>query len=333
MSKSGSSTRAVTWPRWFSVIWLLGLVAIALLADILPLPRFPDLLSSDVPPLSPGHFLGTDLQGRDVLNGLVYGARTALLVSLPTTLLATTLGTMLGVAAGYWGNTEIRLPLAWVLAIGSAGIIYSLVTVAASSLLAGWWLATLCGTGLLAGVGLMRFRSLQQSIVMPINTLVSTAIVLLAALPRLLLVVVVASATEPNMVTLVGLLTLTFWPQSAQLVRAEVRRVRQLPYLEAARSLGLPTSNIIFRHVLPNSWRVVRTSLPMSLAVLISLETTLSFLGVGLPPEVSSWGRLLAASRLAPSSWWLTVFPASALLLTALALRQLLPTANIKRKQ
>jgi len=327
-----ASARVVTWLQWISIVWLLGLVAAALLADALPLSRFPDLLNSDTPPLTPGHSLGTDPQGQDVLNSLIYGARTALLVSLPTALLATALGTLLGLAAGYWGDTGLRFPLAWGLAIGGAGIAYSLVKAPTSSPLASWWLVLLGGISVLAGAGFMRFRWLQQPIILPTNTLVSTAIVLLAALPRLLLVVVVASATESSMNTLVGLLTLTFWPQSAQLVRAEVRRIKQLPYLEAARSLGLPTSTIIFRHVLPNSWRVVRTSLPMSVAVLISLETTLSFLGVGLPPEVPSWGRLLAASRLAPSSWWLIAFPASALLLTALALRQLLPTASINRR-
>jgi peptide/nickel transport system permease protein len=183
----------------------------------------------------------------------------------------------------------------------------------------------------LAGIGLLRLQRLRQPVALPVNTLVSVAIILLAALPRLLLVVVVAAATEPGTSTLIGLLTLTFWPSSAMLIRAEARRIRQLPYLEATLALGLPIRNIIFRHVLPNSWRVIRTSLPMSLAVLIGLETTLSFLGVGLPPEVPSWGRLLAASRLAPSSWWLIVFPASALLFTALALRQLLPSDDVRR--
>ena len=114
-------------------------------------------------------------------------------------------------------------------------------------------------------------------------------------------------------------------------MRAETRRVLQLPYLEAARALGLPASQLLLRHILPTGWPVVRTSLPMSVAVLISLETTLSFLGIGLPPEVPGWGRLLAASRLAPSSWWLILFPALALLCTALALRQLLPTTGARR--
>jgi peptide/nickel transport system permease protein len=261
----------------------------------------------------------------------MYGARTALLVSFPAALLAALLGTTLGIAAGYWGNTGLRLPLAWVLAAAGAGITYGLVRAPEASPLAGWWPVLVGSSATLAGIGLLRLQRLRQPVALPVNTLVSVAIILLAALPRLLLVVVVAAATEPGTSTLIGLLTLTFWPSSAMLIRAEARRIRQLPYLEAALALGLPIRNIIFRHVLPNSWRVIRTSLPMSLAVLIGLETTLSFLGVGLPPEVPSWGRLLAASRLAPSSWWLIVFPASALLFTALALRQLLPSDDVRR--
>ena len=104
-----------------------------------------------------------------------------------------------------------------------------------------------------------------------------------------------------------------------------MRRVRRLPYMEAAYAAGLPPWRIIRHHLLPNTWRPVITTIPLSIAILIALETTLSFLGVGLPPEVSSWGRLLALSRIAPSSWWLLLFPAFCLLTTTLSLRQILP--------
>ena len=156
-------------------------------------------------------------------------------------------------------------------------------------------------------------------------------ITLLAAVPRLLLVLTVAAASEPTLWGVVLLLTLTSWPQAARLVRAEVSRVRQLPYLEAATAAGLPPWRVIWHHLLPNVWGPVATTIPLSIATLIALETTLSFLGVGLPPDIPSWGRLLAFSRIAQGSWWLLVFPGFCLLATTLSLRQLLP-AQIKRR-
>ncbi|WBA40433.1 ABC transporter permease [Hymenobacter canadensis] len=319
------------WSQRLGWSWLLLLVAAALLADLLPLPAFPDLLHTNAPPLTAGHPLGTDPQGHDVLGSLIYGARTVLLVSVPATLLATALGMALGGAAGFWGNTGLRLPLATLLAGGVAALLFVVAGAPATSSLAAWWPVLLLSASILANRLLFRKKWLQQPVALPIDTWVSAAIVALAALPRLVVVLVVAAATEPSTLTLTALLTLVLWPVPARLMRAETRRIQQLPYLEAARALGLPTYSILLHHVLPNSWRVLRVSLPMNLAVLIGLETTLSFLGVGLPPELPSWGRLLAASRLAASSWWLIVFPAVALLFTALALRQLLPAPKAER--
>ncbi|MBD2714592.1 ABC transporter permease [Microvirga sp. STR05] len=322
MTSTGLRTKR-NWSWHLSLGWLLLLAAAALLADLFSLPTGPDLLRSNAAPLTPGHLLGTDSQGQDVLRGMLYGARTALLVSIPTTLLASALGTALGVAAGYWGNTRLRIPKHWLGSVAVALIFYIFFAAPANSVLAGWWPWCTAGGGLLLSVALSRFSQWRTTVALPVDSLVSAAIVFLAALPRLLLVVLVATAVTPSVTTLVLLLTLTFWVPTARLIRAEVRRIRWLPYLEAAVALGLPAHQILLRHVLPNCWHVVRTAVPLSLAILISLETTLSFLGVGLPPELPSWGRLLAAGRIAPSCWWLIVFPTIALLLTALSLRRL----------
>ncbi|WBO83361.1 ABC transporter permease [Hymenobacter yonginensis] len=318
------------WGQGVGWSWLLLLLAAALLADLLPLPAFPDLLHTSAPPLTPGHPLGTDPQGHDVLGSLVHGARTVLLMSVPATLLATLLGVVLGGGAGYWGNTGLRLPLAVLVTGGIIGLLYLLLQAPASGWSAIWWPAVLLSIGA-GGAGLLaRRRWLQRPVALPIDTWFSLAIVMLAALPRLVVVLIVAASIEPNAIFITALLVVVSWPVPARLMRAETRRIRQLPYLEAARALGLPTYSLLLHHVLPNSWRVLRASLPMNLAVLIGLETTLSFLGVGLPPELPSWGRLLAASRLSPDSWWLIVFPVAALVLTALALRQVLPATKAR---
>ncbi|MBC6696885.1 ABC transporter permease [Hymenobacter sp. BT190] len=288
---------------------------------------FPDLLRTDASPLTNGHLLGTDSQGHDVLGGLIYGARTTLLVSVPATLLATALGMLVGGAAGFWGDTGLRVPRFTLLTSSGAALLYLTIGAPAASLAAIWWpmllSASVAGAALLA-----RGRALQQTVAIPVDTFVSMGIVALAALPRLVLVLVAAAATEPNTTTVIALLVLVSWPGPARLMRAETRRIQQLPYLEAGRALGLPTSRLLLQHILPNCWRVLRTSLPITVAALVGLETTLSFLGIGLPPELPSWGRILAASRLSPASWWLIVFPVFALLLTMLAIRQVLSASE-----
>ncbi|SHK37099.1 ABC transporter permease [Hymenobacter psychrotolerans] len=328
MSRNGIFSN---WSGWLSFGWLLLLLIGALLADAVTLPSGPDLLRASAAPLTPGHLLGTDSQGQDVLSGILHGARTTLLISLPTAISAATLGTALGVVAGYWGNTRLRLPRAWVLAGGGALLLYTLLCAPERSPVAGWWPLVLASGGIVSGKILARRGWGRTAVVLPADTVVSASMVFLAAVPRLLLVLVVAATIEPSISSLILLLTLTFWVPTARLVRAEVQRIRQLPYFEAATALGVPAPQIILRHVLPGCWPLVRTSLPLSLAVLISLETTLSFLGVGLPPEMPSWGRVLAAGRVSPTCWWLIIFPTMALLFTALSLRRLLPDLGQSR--
>jgi peptide/nickel transport system permease protein len=270
-------------------------------------------------PTTPRHWLGTDGLGRDVLTALVFGARTALFVSLPTALSATLLGTTLGSIAGFWGNKGLRVPAVYLLLTSLAG----LGVLFTSSYLPAWFSLSI-GLLFMLGFGMLftRHSILQRSWPFPADRLVLGAVALLAAVPRLVLVLALAAVQDASLPGLFVLLTLTYWPESAQLIRAELLRVRALPYIEAAQALGLSGGQILWRHALPNAWRTVHTAFPLSLSALIGLETTLSFIGVGLPAEMPSWGRTLAAARLDPTAWWLIVFPALMLASTTLALRQ-----------
>ncbi|UOQ53184.1 ABC transporter permease [Hymenobacter cellulosivorans] len=159
---------------------------------------------------------------------------------------------------------------------------------------------------------------------LPLDAVVLLLIALLTSVPRLVLVLAIAAVRSSSVWSLLAILSLTYWPVSAQLVRAEMLRVRQLSFIEAARALGIPHWQVIGRHALPVLGKTIAALLPLSVATLIGVETTLSFLGVGLPPEIASWGRLLATARQDFTAWWLIVFPASTILLTILALRRLI---------
>jgi peptide/nickel transport system permease protein len=311
--------------RVLAISWLSIVACVALVAPWLPFPFSPDsvdLTQITQPPFlppsipnGPRHWLGTDGLGRDVLAALVFGGRTAMLVSLPAALLSTALGTFLGSVAGFWGNEGLRIPIVYwliagLLAIGFAAGITSISIVS----------LVVATTG--AALVLVKASILHHSWAFPADRLIQGAGALLAAVPRLVLILSLAAVQDSSLLGLFLLLTLTFWTEPAQLVRAELLRVRALPYIEAARAAGLSGGQILWRHALPNAWRTVRTALPLSLSSLIGLETTLSFLGVGLPPEMPSWGRILATARFDPTAWWLIVFPALALAATTLALRQ-----------
>ncbi|TGE13802.1 ABC transporter permease [Hymenobacter elongatus] len=311
------------WAWWLAVAWLALVVLVALCADFLPLSypaATPDLYAITQPPFAGPHWLGTDPLGRDVLAGLIFGARTACLVSAPAGLAAAVIGTILGSAAGYWGNQRLKLP---------AGLAFLLV-----GLLLFWgcftgpgpwflsWLVVV-GLALVAAARLMRLSERVAPQPLPLDTIVLSLLALLTSVPQLVLALAIAAVWPPSLSTLVAVLTFTYWPVTAQLVRADMRRIRQLPYMEAARAIGLPTWQIMGRHAFPLLWKTIRVTLPLSLATLIGLETTVSFLGVGLPLETASWGRTLATARLDFTAWWLIVFPACAILLTTLALRQL----------
>ena len=307
------------WPRRLALGWLALVVLVAVLAGSLPLPyppAVPDLAHVAQPPFGPArHWLGTDPQGRDVLSVLVFGARTAVLLTLPAALLAGLLGALAGGAAGFWGNRARLAAPYWLLAGGAA-----------------WWAlglpkaggALAAATTMAAALLLAARKRDLPAWPLPLDAGVMGTATVLDTLPRLVLVVALAAGLdELGYAGLLALLTLTAWPHPARLVRAQMLRVRTLPFVEAARAAGLPAGRVWLCHALPHAVQPLRTAIPLSLAGLLGLESTLSFLGIGLPPDVASWGRLLGTVRQDPSAWWAFVFPCLCLITSILSLNTL----------
>lgn len=295
------------------------LVLGALLAPYLPLaylPNEPDLAHVAEAPFGRGsagwHWLGTDSQGRDVLSVLVFGARTAVLLTLPAALLSALIGALAGGAAGFWGNSSRLAVPYWLMTLGglwwALQLPVPLLGVAVAAL----------GT-VAAGLAFWHQRP-SPTWPVPINAVVMGVATTLDTIPRLVLVVAIAAGTGVSTGGLLALMTLTTWPQSARLVRAQMLRIRILPFIEAARAAGLPPGRIWLHHALPHALQPLKTALPLSLVGLLGLESTLSFLGIGLPPDVASWGGLMGTIRAEPTAWWIFIFPSTCLITSILSL-------------
>jgi peptide/nickel transport system permease protein len=191
------------------------------------------------------HLLGTDDLGRDILARAMFGGRISIAVGLTSVLLAITLGTTIGAAAGFFNRFDNPL---------------------------------------------MRLTDLFLS---------------LPVLPLLLVIIYLfrdslRSAFGPELgifVMIVGVIGVLNWMPVARLVRASFLSLKQKEFVEAARSVGARDRRIIVRHILPNAISPILVAATIGVGGAILTESTLSFLGLGFPSDVPTWGRILYDAR------------------------------------
>ena len=139
----------------------------------------------------------------------------------------------------------------------------------------------------------------------------------MSTVPQLLLLLTLISIFKPSMTLLIVVSSIFAWIPISYYVRGEFLRNRKREYVEAARSMGATHTNIIFRHVLPNSLTSVITFAPFNISMNIIILSSLDYLGFGLEVPTPSWGELLnQAQTYATTAWWLAVFPSMALFVT-----------------
>lgn len=142
----------------------------------------------------------------------------------------------------------------------------------------------------------------------------------LMALPGVVLAIAIMAAIGPKVSNIVLALSLVYLPRCARVARSAVIVVREQVYVEAASALGAPDRAIMLRHILPGTVSPVLVQATYVFATAVLLEASLSFLGAGAPPDVPSWGAMLAEGRLLMrSAPWMTVFPGAVLALTVLS--------------
>jgi peptide/nickel transport system permease protein len=144
------------------------------------------------------------------------------------------------------------------------------------------------------------------------------------SVPRILLLISVLSLWRPSVTTLIFLLGLTGWFGVSRLVRAEVLSLREREFVAAARALGTGHVRLLVRHVLPHATAPVLVAAALGVGHVIVAEAGLSFLGIGLPEPMASWGAIIREGRPSVTTrWWLSVFPGLALVVTVLAFNTL----------
>ena len=154
-----------------------------------------------------------------------------------------------------------------------------------------------------------------------VDTVLMRFVDIMMNFPRFLLIItVVALLDKPSYWWIIIVLGLTGWTGTARLVRAEFLTLRERDYVVAVKALGAGPVRIMFKHMLPNGIAPVMVSATLGVAGAILTEAALSFLGFGVQPPQATWGSILAEGRTyVLDAWWLTTFPALAVLLTVLA--------------
>ncbi len=183
------------------------------------------------------------------------------------------------------------------------------------SLLVGFAAIAVGGTiGIIAGLLSGYFGGWVDDIIMRLGDIQ-------LAFPFILLAIMFLVVLGPGLLNIILVLGIGQWITYARIVRAETLSLREKEYVEAARAMGDSTLSIMFRTILPNIMAPLTVIASFNVASVILSEAALSFLGLGVPPNVPTWGSMLSESRehLLSNRWWLAIFPGMAIVLVVLA--------------
>lgn len=275
------------------------------------------------------HWLGTDNLGRDVLAGLVHGTRIALLTGIIAMSIATLIGIFFGAIAGYFGDDKLRVSgmRIFLNLVGlTLAIFYGFLSrgYALSEGKLGWEM--LKGVFIFSAILwlfnfaaklLEKLPGIKKRYRFPADIIIMRLIEIMNSIPALLLLLsVVAIFKRPSIFNVMIIIGLIGWTGIARFVRAELLRIRNLEYIQASRSLGFKESHIILRHALPNALGPVLIAVAFGIAGAVLIEAFLSFLGIGLPADMVTWGTMLNEARNAFEAWWIALFPGLAIFIT-----------------
>jgi len=151
-----------------------------------------------------------------------------------------------------------------------------------------------------------------------VDSIIMRALDIFMSVPDILFTMAVVFALGANFVNLLVALTLAYFTNYVRLVRSQVLNLAELEYVEAARAGGSSSARIIMSHILPNAMGVIIVNTTLNVAKIILYESTLSFLGLGMPPPAPEWGLMLSEAReFMRNAPHLMFFPSLAIVLSA----------------
>ena len=185
------------------------------------------------------------------------------------------------------------------------------ITVAGVGIFVGGFIGT--SLGLLAGY----FRGTMDQLVMRLVDIT-------LAVPSMLIALVLASVLGPRFSSIVIVIAFVVWANYARQIRGEVLSLRERDFVARARAAGASHLRIILRHIFPNVINTLIVLVTLQVGFVIVFEASLSFLGVGIPRPNPAWGLMVSDGRgVIISSWWVSMFPGLAIMLTVLSLNLL----------
>ncbi len=270
------------------------------------------------------HWLGTDSLGRDLLAGLIHGTSIAFKISLLAMLLTVMIGIFFGYLSGYIGDEGFRVERGILL----TGIVISCI--ALFYLVYGHGLTRLIATlVILVTIAFMGIKSdstqhSKNSWAIPFDLLTMRLIETFKALPDVFLVLIlIGMFRKANFTNIILIIALVRWPTITRYLRAEIIKLKEEDFIRSAQALGLSKFRIFKDHILPLAISPVIVATAFGFSSAILLESTLSFLGIGIPLDQVTWGTILKSARYNFSSWWLAFFPGLMIFLTVLLFNSL----------
>ncbi|MFN8475347.1 MAG: ABC transporter permease [Anaerolineae bacterium] len=172
--------------------------------------------------------------------------------------------------------------------------------------------AILITIGVLIGVVAGYYRTFDGPLMRVIDLMMS--------IPNTFLILTIVALFGPGLRNTILVIALTSWMGTARIVRGQFLSLREKEFVEAALAVGASNRRIIFRHIMPNILSVVIVQATLFVAFTVIVESTLSYLGLGVQPPAPSWGNMLSSGRnFIQQAWWMTVFPGLAIFITVLA--------------
>jgi len=280
------------------------------------------------------HHFGTDAIGRDVLSGLIHGTKVSLMVGVVSMGIASLIGIILGAFAGFFGDKNLMSSrFRYYLTILGVILGFFYAFIARSTALTEGFNDGI-GSGLtqllisfvvyiiviiiLNQLGRIKIPGfLGKDVSVPVDSIISRGIEILNSMPRLLLIITISAIMkERSLAILMVIIGITSWTGIARFTRAEFLKIRELEFLQAAKALGYSDRRVMLKHALPNGLAPVFVSIAFGIASAILIESGLSFLGIGVPDDVVTWGSLLSLGRQEFEAWWLVMFPGAAIFIT-----------------